>query len=382
MALPSPWRASGVMLALGGGTGLVLGVVLRLDSGSLPAAVAVALVTALMLGGAELQAALRLNWALREFAGQVPGTPEASASPWGDQRVEWPDLGLAASGETHRFRVLGLDVETDGRGFGGSLHRPRETAREALAARGHAPAFDDPDDRLPSVYPRLSAIRVGVPVGAAALVLAALADLPASPTVAGGLPLGIVVLGGGVRWAGLAGVRRGLVALSAGLQEGGVAVEYVDLVGGLVAPAFAVHTDAGTAAVRCVAQPWGRLRATVGDQSVRGRVVDGQSVGRDAAALLRESEGVETRVDSGDLVTTGRVFSAVFGACSVAFGGLLVVRPGVVTGGECTRACLLEQLLEAVPFLHVAFGGLLVLFGLASLAVAVGRLPVPGRSRP
>lgn len=367
----------GVAVAMG----LAAVVLLWLEYGSVRAGVVVALIIVVLLGGAELQAALRLNWSLREFASQVPGTPEASASPRGDQTVRWPDLGLAASGGTHRFRVRGLTVDVDGLSRSASTLRPREAAREALETLGREPAFRSFDDRLPSVYPRLSALRAGAGVGVVALLLAGLAD-PVTPGGASGVVVAVVastpVLAAALRWAGLVRVRQGLVALSEGLREGGVSVDRIDLVGGIVAPAVSLTTDEGTVAVRSVAHPWGRVRATVGDRSVEGRLPEVRSVGRDAAALLREGADGEARVDSSGLVTTGRVFSAAFGACSVGVGALLVGRPGVVVGGECTRACLFEAALGTVPFLNAAVGGLLVLLGLAALAVAAGRLPVPG----
>lgn len=379
MPLPSPWRASGLMVGLGVACGLAIVALLWLEYGVVLAAIPAALVPVTLLGGAELQAALRLNWSLREFASQVPGMPEASTSLRGDQRVHWPDLDLAASGGTHRFRIQGLTVDVDEISRSASTRRPREAAREALDTLGHDPSFESFDDRLPSVHPRLSAVRVAVPTAVAAFLLAAVVHprLPARVLLAG--LVATIVLTVALRWTGLARVRRALVDLADGLREGGVEVDRIDFVGGIVAPAFAVRTAEGVVAVRCVAHPWGRIQATVGDRSLDGRLPAARSVGHEAAALLREGAGGETRVDSGGLVTTSRVFSAVFGACFVAFGALLVLRPGVVTSGECTRACLLEWLLVTVPLFNVVFGGLLVLLGLASLALAAGRLRVPGR---
>jgi len=379
MPYPSPWRAAGRMLGIGAAGGLAIMAFVRSESGQVLPGVPVALLLVALLGGAELQAALRLNWSLREFASQVPGTPEASTSLGGDQSIGWPDIGLEAKGGTHRFRVERLTVETGDRTRSASLRRPRESAREALERLGHEPAFEDFTERMPSVYPRLSAIRVGIPVTGAAFVLAAVVHprLSAEVLLAGVVAIG--VLAPGLRWVGLARVRRALVDLADGLRDGGVAVERIDLAGGIVAPAFRLRTDHGRVAVRCVAHPWGRLRTTVGEETFDGRLGDADAVGRDAASRLREGEPGEPVVDRDSVVTVGRLSMAAFGTLFTAFGALLVVRPGVVTAGECTRACLLEWLVAVVPFFNVLFGGTLALLGVVLLVLAAGRISALNR---
>lgn len=274
-------------------TGVVLGVILSLREGGPLAGVAVAGATVLVVYPAYLQAAYRLSWALGEFAGQVPGEPEPEESLMGDQSLRWPDLGLSVEGGTHRFRVTGLVAEADGRVWDVSPSRPREGARRVLEALDREPAFDSFADRLPSVYPGLSALKAGVWVTFVGLVAVALGG----PVVAGGtyplwwLAAAVLagVLAAAVRWAGLAGVREALVAFGDGLHEGGVELDRIDCIDGWVRLQFAVHAELGTVRLRCLGLPGGRLSVTHDDRERTARRDDAGEVGRAVASWLTES---------------------------------------------------------------------------------------------
>lgn len=383
MPYPSPWRASAGTLALFAGAAVVFGTLLWLQRGDVLAGVAVGGMVVVVFGFAELQAAFRLNRVLREFGGQVPGEPEADESYTGDQSVRWPDLGLAVEGWTHRYTVRGLEVTADGTYRDASTWRPREGAREVLDALGHEPSFDRFEERLPSIYPRVSALRVGVPAGFVAFVVV----LGSGIHLAGGAPpLWTYLLAPAagafaawVRWSGLASVRRALVALADGLHEGGVELERIDLLEGVVRPEFAVRTSQGTATVRCVAHPWGRLHVAHLDREREARLPAAGDVGRDLAGWLTATPvtaGDDVGRRRGALTVVERVSFLAIGLLFAAFGGVLLGRPGVVTAGECTESCLFEAFVETVPFGNVVAGGLLVLVGGGMLAVAyLDRLP-------
>lgn len=351
MARPSPWRASAGAFALSVVVGVGFVVLIWRGGGNLAAGVFAGASSLLVVSLGELQAQYRLSHVLGEFAGQVPGEPEAESSWSGDQAVRWPDLGLAASGWTHRFTLRGLEVEVDDRVRYESVRRPREAARAALADRDRRPT----GSRLPSVYPRLSALRVGPPVvlGGAVLLVFGLALGPVVRTVGATVLVGGLVLGVG-RWAGLVRTRTGLASFAEGLEAGGVEVEHVDLVGGVFAPGFEVVTGSGRVPVRCVAHPWGRLRVTVGDRTVEGRLHDGEAVGREVAALVRETPTAGRSTPAWRLLTA-RHF--LFGGLAAVFGAMAVGAFGVALSGPggCDADCLLVGLL-----------------GLLSLAFAVG----------
>lgn len=386
MPFPSPWRASAGTLALFVGAAVVFGTLLWLQTGDVLAGFAAGSVVVLV-SLAELQAAFRLNRVLREFARQVPGEPEADQSYTGDQSLRWPDLGLAVEGWTHRFTVRGLEVDADGTPWDVSTWRPREGAREVLDHLGQEPAFARFEDRLPSIYPRVSALRVGVPAGFVAFVVVVFGGTlllgDALPPWTYLLAPAVGVLAGASRWAGLAGVRRALVALADGLHEGGVDLERIDLLEGVVRPEFAVRTTHGTATLRCVAHPWGRLRVTHLDREREARLPAARAVGRDVAGWLTTTPataGDDMGRQRGDLTVVERLSFVAIGAFCVAFGGVLVGRPGVVTAGECTESCLFEAFVETVPFGNVVAGLLLVAVGGGMLAIAyLDRVPVGDR---
>lgn len=387
MPYPSPWRASGGTLALFGGAAVVFGTLLWLQTGDALAGVAVGSVVVLF-SLAEVQAAFRLNRALQEFGGQVPGDPEADESNMGDQSVRWPDLGLAVEGWTHRFTVRGLEVTADGTYRDVSTWRPREGAREVLDDLGHEPSFDRFEERLPSIYPRVSALRVGVPAAVVAFVVVVFGGIP---LVGGALPLWTYLLAPAagalaawVRWSGLASVRRALVALADGLHEGGVELERIDLLEGVLRPEFAVRTTHGTATLRCVAHPWGRLRVAHLNREREARLPAAAAVGRDLAGWLTATPvtaGDDVGRQRGALTVVERFSFLVIGLFFVVFGGVLLGRPGVVTAGECTESCLFEAFVETVPLGNVVVGLLVVAVGGGMLAIAyLDRVPTTNRS--
>lgn len=299
MAKPSPWRASAGMFVLFALLGVGLGFVLWANSRGLVAGAAVAVMTVAVVYPAYLQAAYRLSWALGEFAGQVPGEPEPEESLGGDQSLRWPDLGLSVEGGTRQFRVTGLVAAADGREWNLSVSRPREGARRVLERLDRQPTFDQFEDRLPSLYPRLSALKVALPTAFLGLVAVSLGG---SELAGGGYPrwwLGIGalagVLVGAVRWAGLARVRRALVDLGDGLHEAGVELDHIDRIEGLVRLQFAIHTAQGTATLRCVALPSGRLTVSHGDRERAARFDAARAAGREVGAWL-----AGTTVEGGD----------------------------------------------------------------------------------
>lgn len=372
MATTSPWRASSGVFVLFLVAGAGFGAVLWLGAGEPIAGLAVGVVTVLLIYPAELQAAFRLSWALREFAGQVPGEPVAEESRMGDQSLRWADLGLSVEGGTHRFRVTGLvaEAQAEGRTWDVRVSRPREGARRVLEDLDCEPAFDGVDERLPSVYPRLSAAKVGALVTFLGLVGVGLGG----PVLAGGVyPLwwlwvGPVagLLAAGLRWAGLAGVRRALVALVEGLHESGVEFDRIDRLEGLLRLQFALRTPRGTATVTAFALPGGRLVVGQGDREREVRFGDARAVGRDLATWLTDTPDAagEEAIDEpgpGDLTAGQRLVFAVLGAGFAAYGGVLLV--GVTGSGP-------------VAVDTVAFGLLSGVLGLGCLALAVhGRVP-------
>lgn len=291
MAKPSPWRASAGVFVLFALLGVGFAVVLWANSRGLVAGVAVAVATIAVVYPAYLQAAYRLSWALGEFAGQVPGEPEPAESVHGDQSLRWPDLGLSVEGGTHKFRVTGLVAEADGREWTVAVSRPREGARRVLESLDRQPAFDRFEDRLPSIYPRLSALKVAVPTTFLGLVAVALGG----PLLAGdGYPRWWLVVGalagvlvGAVRWNGLVGVRRALVDLGDGLHDAGVELDRIDRIEGHVRLQFAIHTGQGTTTLRCVALPGGRLTVGHGDRERAARFDDARALGRGVGEWLR-----------------------------------------------------------------------------------------------
>lgn len=384
MPYPSPWRASAGTLALFVGVAVVFGALLWLQRGDVLPGVAVGGIVVVLFGVAELQAAVRLNRVLREFGGQVPGEPESDQSYMGDQSVRWPDLGLAVEGWTHRFTVRGLEVTADGTYRDVSTWRPREGAREVLDDLGHEPSFDRFEERLPSIYPRVSALRVGVPAAVVAFVVVVFGGVQ---LVGGALPLWTYLLAptagavtAWVRWSGLAGVRRALVALADGLHEGGVELERIDLLEGVLRPEFAVRTSQGMATLRCVAHPRGRLRVAHLDREREARLPAARAVGRDLAGWLTATPvtaGDDVGRQRGALTVVERFSFLAIGLFCVGFGGVLLGRPGVVTAGECTEACLFEAFVETVPLGNVVAGLLLVAVGGGMLAIAyLDRVPV------
>lgn len=365
MAGPSPWRASRGSLALSAVVGAGFGSWLWATGGDPLAALVAGVVAIVAVSLGELQAAFRLSHLLGEFADQVPGDPETETSVWGDQTVRWPDMGLAASGWTHRYSVRGFEVEVDGGVRDAPARLPREAARAALEDLARRPAFGGDGDRLPSIYPRLSALAIGPPLVALGLVTLAI-GLAFGPAV---LALGGALLGGGLlagvgRWAGLVRVRSALAALGAGLEDGGVTVAHVDLVGGVGKPAFAVVTDAGTVPVQCTAHPWGRIRVTVGELTVGRRLADARAVGREAAPLVRGASAAELAVpDRADLPTRRRLlFAGITGLFTLLGAAFLLLS---VPGGGCGSDCWLLR----------SVGALSLCFAVGLGGVATGRLP-------
>jgi len=293
MPHPSPWRAASGVTGLFGALGAAFGVLVWVQDGTL---VAIPLLGGMLfaLGGiAEGQAALRLNWTLREFAGQIPGEPDATVSRLGDQSLRWPALDLAIEGATHRFRVRGPTVTVDGAERSVPSTRPREAAREVLDQLDREPAFEHRTDRLPSIYPRLSGLRVGIPLGAGALVVVALAGSRlatiAPPLLWLGGALGFGIVAGAIRWAGLARVRAGLLAFADGLADGGVTLERIDRREGGYRQQFAVRTPDGTVTLRCGTLPGGRLHARHVDRELERSLSEARDAGRAVASWLTVS---------------------------------------------------------------------------------------------
>jgi hypothetical protein len=289
MVHPSPWLASagtvGILLAVGA----VFGVVIRAESGD-PFGLVAGPLIALPLVLAELRAAFALSGLLREFASQVPGEPEAETSLLGDQRLDWPRLGLSVSGSTHRFQVQRSRVEFDGEeGMAVPATRPREVAREALDRLDREPAFATRADRFPSIAPGRAGVWTGV-IATVVVVFAVLAfGVAVGPDAFPPVVLGVVVLGplaGLVRWAGLVSVRTALGGLVDGLEAEGVPLERIDRLEGGFRPAYAVRTSQGTVTVRCLALPRGRLSVSHIDREREARLSLAEDVGREIAELL------------------------------------------------------------------------------------------------
>lgn len=259
---------------------LALGGLLYLQGDPRPA-IAATLVCVVVMGVVVGQAPARLAWRLGEFASQVPGEPDATVAWRGEQTLEWPDLGLTVEGNIHRYRLQDFAVHTGDDVRYLAATRPREAARTALEELGEAPAFAGPDDRLPSLYPRLAGLLTGF-LGA---VLAGIAVGLGGPVVAGGVhPLwwwtvipAVGVLAGGTRWLGLAHARRCYRGVADDLYERGVEVDRMDRTGGRIRIAVTVHTDVGGVPTRCVAVPYGLITATDPtdpDEAVAGRLPD------------------------------------------------------------------------------------------------------------
>jgi len=293
MAHPSPWRASvgtvGMLLA----TGSVFGLLVWADFGDRLGFLAGLLVVAPLIL-AELWAAFALTHRLGEFAGQIPGEPDAEASIWGDQRLHWPALGLSVAGSTRRFRVRSPHVEFDD----GSDHmtvpaaKPREIAREALARLDRAPALASRADRFPSPPPRWTSVWTGVV--ATGVVTLALFGLVAviGPDAFALEMLGMLALGplaGVVRWVGLSRVRIALDDLVDGLEAAGVPLVRIDRQEGGFRPVYAVRTPQGTVTMQCLTLPRGKLSVSHVGRERRATLSDGEEVGREAAEWLKES---------------------------------------------------------------------------------------------
>lgn len=329
----SPLRASRGWVLLSALAGGVFAALLWASSGEVVAGIVVATATVLVLLPAQLQAAARLSWRLREFAEQVPGEPTATETFLGDQALHWPELGLTVRGGTHRFRVTGLVAETDDRRWSLQLGRPREGARRVLEAIDREPTFEGLGDRLPSLYPRLSGMKVGAI--ATLLVLVGIALL--GPILAAGrYPLRWLAVGplagilvGWVRWSTIAGVRRALADLIDGLSAGGVRVETVDRLGGLVRLRFVAKTAAGPALVRCVAVPRGHLVVSLDGRARRGRFDEATSVGRTLAAWLTDRTTPPGTVafeepEPEDLTAAQRILFATLAAVFALLGSIMV----------------------------------------------------------
>lgn len=377
MGGPSPWRASAGSFGLYVLAGGVFAALLWLNTGELLAGVVVATATVLVLFPAELQAASRLSWRLGEFAGQGPGAPAPEVSWWGDQSIHWPDLGLTVEGGVHRFRIAGLVARADGRTWDVQLSRPREGARRVLEDLGAEPAFEGSGDRLPSVYPRLSGLKAGV----LATFVAAVAVGLGGPIVAGGtyplpwlgLPIAAGVLVGGLRWYGLRHARTTVRALCRGLSQGGLRVERVDRLEGLLQLTFAVGTPAGAGVVRSGAFPRGRLAVSYGDRRRRAPAAEAESAGRAlarwlAAAARGAAEGV-TAPPPDDLTAAQRLLFAALGTGFLAVGAFFVG----VTGPW--RGAVAPELLGVGIAAGILGAGLLAIGWLGREPTADGRAP-------
>lgn len=381
MAHTSPLRASRGWFVLSAFAGGVFAVLLWASSGGVVAGIAVATVTILVLLPAQLQAAYRLSWRLREFAGQVPGEPTAEESFLGDQSLHWPELGLTVEGGIHRFRVTGLVAEADGKRWSVQLTRPREGARRVLHDLDREPSIGAPADRLPSIYPRLSGAKAGVLVAFVVLVAVALG---APILVAGSYPLwwlGAGPLAGTavavVRWSGLVDVRRAVADLVDGLSAGGVHVASVDRLGGLVRLRFVVKTSEGAALLHSVAVPRAPLVVRLGDLERRASSGDATTVGRTLASVLADrtipaSTEAFVEPDPRDLTAAQRLLFVGLGA---GFAGLGAVLFGGVIGAG------FEVLVSGGFSAMTAIGGLSTVTGVALFAVGLhGR--VPGGTEP
>lgn len=261
-----------VSLGLGG---------LLASQGDLRPAVAATVVTAAAMAVVIGQAPARLAWRLQEFAGQVPGEPDAAIAGHGEQTLEWPDLGLTVEGNVHRYRLQDFGVQVGPTHRYLSAGRPREAARTALDELGEPPALTDPSDRLPSCYPRLAGLKFGFLVA----VLAGMAIGLGGPILARGVyplwwwalaPL-VGGLAGSLRWLGLVHVRRAVRSLAAALQYGGVELERIDRTAGWLRLEFTAHTTVGDVPIRCIAVPYGPMTAahpTDPDETVSTRLPD------------------------------------------------------------------------------------------------------------
>jgi len=282
MATISPGRAVVRTTPLVAVVALGLGGLVRVNGGPPRPAIAATVATALVMSVAIGQAPARLAWRLEEFADQVPGEPEADVAWHGEQRLEWPELGLTVEGNIYRYGLQDFAVHVGSTTRYLSPARPREAARTALEELGERPALDDVSDRLPSIYPRLA----GLKTGALAAFLAAIAVGLGGPLVAGGVyplwwwwwlvPVGGVVFGG-ARWLGLAHVRRGCRTLAEELSYAGVEPGTMDRTGGRLRLSFEFDTTGGSVPVRCLAVPYGTMTATRpvdGDETVSTRLPD------------------------------------------------------------------------------------------------------------
>lgn len=281
MALPSPLRASALMLAIAGGLAGVLGVLLwDVDRVG-------ALVAPLLLFGifslAELQAAWRLNRALARFAAALPGEPVPMAGWTGEQGLAWPDIPVRVRGHVFRFGVRDLVVEAGGDAWTSPPSRAAEAGRAAAAKVGLAPRLGPWDGALPGPGPARAALGTVAVLGALAAALWVIRE----PLLAGALAF-LAVAGGAAQAAGVARHRGAVRDFLEGLRAGGVEVQHVDVLATGMAWRWAAYTSAGQVDLEGAALPRAPLLlARAGAIGVEAPVAEARRAGQGLAERLR-----------------------------------------------------------------------------------------------